>query len=157
MPVDLINDEIRKTDASKAKLQFWLMFTISFAVAIIALVFAYGIAKGTNDTELTSIKKSIENIENNQTIINNQILKNRLIYESQNATLYKELIEVQYLDKQVIDNKFDLVIKYGIKDNVVKDNLYSIFELLDNKKEADIKKLHNNNTLNIDIDTTKIE
>lgn len=134
-----------------------LIFSLSVFVAIVIVVFAKGKDKGVMENKIATIESNIVDIKKKQTTTHNDVLKNRLINKAEISKLYKELLEVQNLDKEVIDDKINMLLDYSIKNTKDKKRLEDIFNMLDNKRKSDVARLHSDIKQELRIDTTKTD
>lgn len=119
-----------------------LIFSFSVSISIVILVFGSGKDKGVMEEKVITIESNITEIKKKQASTHNDVLKNRLINKSEISKLYNELIEVQNLDKEAMDNKIDLMLDYSVNSTKDKKTLENVFEMLDDKRNADVARLH---------------
>ena len=133
-----------------------LVFSLSVFVAIVIVVFAKGKDKGVMENKIVTIENNIVDIKKKQTTTHNDVLKNRLINKAEISKLYNELLEVQNLDKEVMDDKINMLLDYSVKNIKDKKRLENIFNILDDIREADVARLHSDTKQELRTDTTKM-
>lgn len=125
------------------------------SLSALSIVYTVGKSRGEVDVRVASIENNVKDIKKQQATTNSEILKNRLLFQTEVTNLYKELKIVQDLDKEVVDDKFDLIIEHGVKYKKDKDILYRFFDVLDSKRDSDISRLHNDMSIDNSSETTK--
>lgn len=125
------------------------------SVSLLSIIFILGERSGKFSSELQTITKNI--VENKEAInnINTEIMKNRLLTQAQLNKLYKDIIEIQNLDKQVADDKLKLIMKYSIKSSNDREIIETLFKIEDQKRNSELKEIQNENE-HVKLDTSII-
>lgn len=122
-----------------------LVISTSILLSVIIVVYSKGKDKGILDNKIETLEKNMVEIKNNQSKTYDEVLKNRQLFNNNIFDLYNELLKVQNLDKKIFDNKLNILVDYGIKNENDKKTINNIFNILDDKRESDIVRLHTEN------------
>lgn len=127
-----------------------LKMILVISLSLLFVIYPMGKKNGELETKITSIETSITAIKKTQVSTHNEVLGNRIFYVSEISKEYKELLNIQNTDNEVFNNKINLLMKYSVKYKKDRDNLETIFEIIDKDRNADILRAHNDNTHNGD-------